>query len=170
MLENTSTKRRDLPESEVFFTSEFSNTRDADIHGFGLDAWRGNAQGTALCVFSTSSPPGCVKTARVAPSLTKERKPMSHHQPESLHLHYIDVLKCKQPANEFCYQPVAYSDPAFVSWMHRVTMKVLNLPNPSPDWAVMRAFVSEGIPSEAWAEGYKFAVSLSRLNRRARIE
>lgn len=94
---------------------------------------------------------------------------MNHHQPKNLQMHRVDVLVCRQSANESCYLPPAYLDLAFVAWMHRVTMKVLNLPDPSPSWAISRAFLSEGIPSQAWAEGYKFAVSVSRINKRARV-
>lgn len=68
-------------------------------------------------------------------------------------------------ANEPGYLPAEFADEAFVAWMSRVSIRVLNLPKSSSVHAIRRAYVRDGAPSSEWALAYNFALSIAQINR-----
>ena len=90
---------------------------------------------------------------------------MRHLELSTPKVQWLTALANKAASNESQFRPPAWADPAFATWAQRVSMKVLNLPNPSPPGAITRVYLSEGVPSAAWAEGYGFLLSLERAGR-----
>lgn len=74
-----------------------------------------------------------------------------------------------QAANESQFWPRSLSDSACVTWLQRITMKVLNVRDPGNDLAracvTQAAFLSEGVPSQEWAQAYVFLLSIADLNK-----
>ena len=81
----------------------------------------------------------------------------------------ILVGRTSPAGNEAPFWPIGLSNPAFVAWAHRVSLRVLNLPDPGNALArrvaVDKAFFSEGVPDRDWALAYVFLLSLSNLKR-----
>jgi hypothetical protein len=75
----------------------------------------------------------------------------------------MTILACA--ANDAPFEPIAMSDPAFVSWACRVCIRLRNHAPGATDEVVLQALESEGIPSPEWAQAFAFFGSLAQLSK-----
>lgn len=74
-------------------------------------------------------------------------------------------------ANAERFYPPVTDDPQFVSWAHRIALRLVNLPPGAPEHVVRRVVFCEGTPGQEWAEALVFMMTMgapsssdSRLN------
>lgn len=77
------------------------------------------------------------------------------------------MIKATSSANESSYRPPEFNDDEFKRWSLRVTLKLLNLPPGSPDNAMKRILVAEGVPSPEWLNALMFIVAMARETQSA---
>lgn len=69
-------------------------------------------------------------------------------------------------ANEPIFEPVALADPAFITWVTGVALRLRNLAPGSPEYRMRRALFSTGTPNPDWAQAFIFVMTLAQVNRR----
>ena len=64
-------------------------------------------------------------------------------------------------ANAQTFLTATCNDPAFLSWVTRVLMRLRNLPPDSPEQIMRATIVKEGLPSREWVAAFDLLKSLA---------
>lgn len=67
-------------------------------------------------------------------------------------------------ANEDSFWPAEFQDDAFISWLHKATLRIANLPAGASENRTRQILLAEGMPCPAWISALMFIMKLVRSN------